>query len=148
MSQDSTLIANSINTFNTFSNELRDRIESLIKQVLVVSGGIQTITISAFLSGSKPQLTDATIQLLKYSWYQFSASMVLCLFIMLLQILALTHVGIQQKDKLTSSKAGVEVLSTWLPLRILNWVIGLSAFFLCLSGIITISLAAANLIGA
>ena len=141
-------ITESVNGFNTFSAELRTRIETLVKQILLVSGAIQTITISAFLSADKPQLIEATISLLKSGWLQLSASIILCLAFMLLQIFGLIHVGIQQKNKLINLNPGVEVMVTWLPLRIMNWILGLSAFFFCVSGVYTISKAAISLIGA
>lgn len=136
------------NGFNTFSVEVRSRIETLIKQVLVISGGIQTITISAFLTGNKPNLNENTIRLLEYAWYQLSASMILCLVFMLSQILGLIHVGIQHKNILENADTGLRIVTTWLPLRIFNWVTSLPAFVLCLTGIFTISRAAVSLIGA
>jgi hypothetical protein len=141
-------ITDTVKGFNTFSTEVRTRIETLIKQILLVSGGIQTITISAFLSADKPQLIEATISLLKSGWLQLSASIILCLVFMLLQIFALIHVGIQHKNKLTKLEPSVTVMVAWLPLRILNWIVGLSAFFFCVTGVYTISKAAISLIGA
>lgn len=138
----------SISGFNIFSTEIRTRIETLVKQVLLVSGGIQTITISAFLSAEKPQLIQAAITLLKSGWLQLSASIILCLVFMLLQIFGLIHVGIQQKNKLNNLEPGVKVMFAWLPLRITNWLVGLAAFFFCVSGVYTISKAAISLIGA
>ncbi|MFZ2169112.1 MAG: hypothetical protein WAW61_05680 [Methylococcaceae bacterium] len=148
MNQENMPISESVNVFNTFVSEVRNRIESLIKQLLLVSGGIQTITISAFLSGNKPELTAATISLLKCAWFQLSVSIILCLIFMLLQILALTHVVFKHKDKLENQVPGVEIMTAWLPLRILNRVVGLSAFFFCVYGVYTISKAAISLIGA
>lgn len=141
-------ITETVNGFNTFSSEVRSRIETLVKQILLVSGGIQTITISAFLSADKPQLIEATIALLKSGWLQLSASIILCLVFMLFQILGLIHVGIQHKNKLSNLVPGVEVMVAWLPLRITNWLVGLAAFFFCVSGVYTISKAAISLIGA
>ena len=137
-----------VNGFNTFSVEIRSRIETLTKQVLVVSGGIQTITISAFLSGNRPNLNEATIELLKCGWLQLSGSIILCLVFMLFQIFGLIHVGIQHKNLLASTEQGIRVMVAWFPLRVCNWVISLLAFMLCLSGVYTISKAAISLIGA
>ena len=148
MTQENIPISESVNGFNAFISEVRNRIESLIKQLLLVSGGIQTITISAFLSGNKLELTAVTISLLKSAWFQLSASIILCLVFMLLQILGLTHVGFKHKAKLEHQVPGVEIMAAWLPLRILGWVVGLSAFYFCVYGVYTISKAAISLIGA
>ncbi len=148
MPDESIPVTEAVAGFNTFSTEVRTRIETLIKQILLVSGGIQTITISAFLSADKPQLIEATISLLKSGWLQLSASIILCLMFMRFQIFGLIHVGIQHKGKLTKPELGVKVMVAWLPLRILNWLVGLSAFSLCVTGVYTISKAAISLIGA
>ena len=148
MSEDKVPNSESVNGFNTFSMELRNRIEALIKQVLIISGGIQTITISAFLAASKPELSLATVHLLKTAWFQLSISIVLCLTLMLLQILAMAHVGYKFKNKLENPPEGVAVMAAWLPLRITNWVVGAAAFGFCISGVFTISKAAASLISA
>ena len=148
MTQDHTPNPESINGFNIFVTEVRNRIESLIKQLLLVSGGIQTITISAVLGGSKPELSEATISLLQCAWFYLSTSMILCLFFMLLNILGLTHVGFKHKAKLENPKTSAVIMTAWLPLRVTSWVVGLSAFFFCVYGVYTISKAAISLIGA
>ena len=148
MPQEEIPSAESVNGFNTFSVEIRARIETLVKQILLVSGGIQTITISAFLSSSKPELSEETIELLKCAWFELSVSIILCLVLMLLQILSLTHVGLKHKFKLENPVQGIQVMAAWLPLRIISWGVGLSAFAFCVTGVYTISKAAISLIGA
>ena len=141
-------ITETINGFNTLSVEIRTRIESLVKQILLVSGGIQTITISAFLSGNELHLTESTLVLLKCAWFYLSASIILCLVFMLMQILGMIHIGVKHKNKLENLTPGVEVMSAWLPLRVTNWIVGLAAFFFCIMGVYKISTAAMSLIGA
>ncbi len=147
MADEKNPMTDSVNGFNTFSVEIRTRIETLTKQVLVVSGGIQTITISAFLTGTQPKLDQATIALLKCGWLQLSASIILCLIFMLFQIFGLIHVGFKHKSLLANPEPGVKIMVTWLPLRVCNWLISLSAFVLCVYGVYTISKAAISLIG-
>ena len=148
MSQENIPITEAINGFNALSLEIRSRIESLVKQVLIVSGGIQTITISAFLTGNELQLTEETLALLKCAWLQLSASIILCLVLMLFQIFGMIHIGIKHKNKLEKLTPGVQIMTAWLPLRVINWLVGLAAFFFCVSGVYTISKAAISLIGA
>jgi hypothetical protein len=139
-------ITDELNRFNAYTFETRNRIETLIKQILVISGGIQTITISAFLTNSAPKISQKTMPLLELAWLELSASIILCLFFMLTQILGLAHVGIQKKEKIEKLTSEVEIMNTWLPLRILNILIGLSAFLLCIHGVYNISQAAISLI--
>lgn len=147
MSDESVSISESVSNFNTYSVELRTKIDGILKQVLLVSGGIQTITIGAFLSGKAPTLTAEVIFLLKLGWLSLSISIICCLSLMLLQILAMVQVGLKQARKLQELRPGVEVMTAWLPLRILNWCVGLTAFLSCVVGVFLVSKAAIHLIG-
>ena len=147
MSEESVPITESVSNFNLYSVEVRAKIDSILKHVLLVSGGIQTITISAFLSGKAPVLTVEVIHLLKCGWLLLSISIICCLSLMLLQILAMVQVGLKQVRKLSKLEPGVEIMTAWLPLRILNWFVGLTAFFSCVVGVFIISKAAMALIG-
>lgn len=140
-------ISDSVSNFNLYSVEVRARIDTMLKHILFVSAGIQTITIGAFLNGKVPALTEAVTSLLKCGWLLLSISIICCLSLMLLQILAMFHVGFKKADKLSNLKPGVEIMNTWLSLRILTWVVGLTAFFSCVFGVYTISKAAITLIG-
>lgn len=52
------------NRFNQFSEEIGGKIDNLLKQILLIGAGIQTITIGAFLSGKAPKLPIDAITLL------------------------------------------------------------------------------------
>ena len=67
MSEEKISISDQIGNFNTYSVELRNRIEGLLKQVLIVSGGIQTLTIGAFLGGKSPTLSAEAVKTLQAS---------------------------------------------------------------------------------
>jgi hypothetical protein len=146
MNQENISISDQVNNFNTFSVEIRNRIENLIKQVLVVSGGIQALTIGAFLSGKSPTLPEQAIGTLQLSWLLLSLSVICCLSLMFFQIIGLVHVGFKHRGKLETQTPGVEVMTAWLPLRILNWILGLSAFLCCISGVFLMGKAAIQII--
>src|SRR5688572_18050087 len=57
--------AESLGMFNTYSVEIRSKIDGLVKQVLFISAGVQAVTVGAFLSGTPPQLPANAIDLLK-----------------------------------------------------------------------------------
>lgn len=146
MDKDRIPAADIVSNFNTFVAEVRNRLETLIKQILVVSGGILTITVGAFLTSNKPQLPEATIHLFKYAWTSLTTSIILCLLLMVLQVAALINVAFKNKDKIEEQRPGIEVIFAWRPLRILNIFVGLTAFSTCISGIIFMSQAAISLL--
>ena len=81
-------IGQAITNFNTYVTEFRARADNTVKQVLLVSGGIQTITIGAFLNGGASGFPATSVPLLACGWYLLSASIVLCLTFLLFQTIA------------------------------------------------------------
>ena len=65
MSEEKVPVTESVSNFNVYSAEIRNKIDVLVKQVLLVSGGVQTITIGAFLGGKTPTLSQDTVYLLE-----------------------------------------------------------------------------------
>ena len=147
MNEERVPITESIGMFNTYSVEVRSKIDGLLKQVLFLSAGIQAITIGAFLSGSPPNLPPDAIELLRFGWLSLSLCIVLCLVFMLGQVLAMINVGTKLKNKLEQLRPGSEIMTASIPLRIFNWVVGLSAFISCAIGTVALSKAAMALIG-
>jgi len=141
-------LAESLGMFNSLSVEIRSKIDGLVKQVLFLSGGIQAITIGAFLSGTPPHFPAKANELLRLGWLSLSVCIVLCLVFMLGHVFAMISVGLKFKKKLEQARPGAEVMVAPFPLRFFNWVVGLSAFVTCAAGIMLLSRAAMALIGA
>lgn len=144
--EDLITLVESLGMFNTYSVEVRSKIDGLVKQVLFISAGVQAITIGAFLSGSPPQLPINAVYLLKCGWLALSISIVLSLCFMLGQVLAMIAVGFRFKGKLEGGRKGAELLVAPMPMRIFNWVVGLGAFVSCAFGSMALSLAAMRLV--
>ena len=134
------------NRFNQFSEELRGKIDNLLKQVLLIGAGIQTITIGAFLGGKAPKLPSDAVTLLQNGWLALSISIVCVLIFMLFQIIGLVQVGRLHVKKLESGNSGLVIIKGWKPLRILNTLIGFSAVVFCIGGVYLISQSAMLLI--
>ncbi|MFC5440156.1 hypothetical protein [Rhodanobacter ginsenosidimutans] len=147
MKDEKVSLVESLAMFNALSIEIRSKIDGLVKQVLFLSGGVQAITIGAFFSGKPPHFPAPATELLRWGWLSLSVCIVLCLVFMLGHVLTMICVGLESKKKLEQDRSGAEVLVAPKPLRVLNWVVGLSAFVCCAAGMITISLAAMALIG-
>lgn len=139
-------ISHAVSNFNIYATEFRSKVDGLVKQILLVSGGIQTITIGAFIGGQTPALSENTKFLLKNGWLCLTASIIFCLTLMLLQVIAQAHVSRKQAAKLRSLEPVVEVMNTWPALQVLNWCVGLAAFFTCVAGVFVVAKAAISLI--
>jgi len=147
MNEEKVSSTESIGMFNTYSVEIRSKIDGLVKQVLFLSAGIQAITIGAFLSGTPPKFPPQAAELLQFGWMSLSGTIVLCLLFMLGQVFAMVSVGFKFKSKLEQTTQGTEIMVAPLALRISNWAIGLLAFISCAAGTIALSKAAMALIG-
>jgi len=145
--KDSVTQAEALGMFNTYSVEIRSKIDSLVRQVLFISAGVQAITIGAFLSSTPPHLPADAIGLLKCGWLALSISIALSLLFMLSQVLAMVSVGFRFKSKLEGGKEGAELLTAPMPMRVFNWIVGLAAFACCVGGSFALSLAAMRLVG-
>jgi hypothetical protein len=147
MDQEKVPIVESLGMFNTYSVEIRSKIDGLVRQVLLLSAGVQAITIGAFLSSTPPKLPPSAVELLQLGWLSLSLCVVLCLIFMLGQFFAMINVGLKFKSKIEQMRSGSEVMVAAKPLRAFNWIVGLGAFVSCATGVVALSGAAMALIG-
>jgi hypothetical protein len=147
MNDENVTIQESLGMFNTLSVEIRKNFDTLAKQILFLSAGVQSITIGAFLNGTPPKFSDEAIAFLRYGWLFLSVSIVLCLVFMLTHAVSMTTVGFTFQKKLEDGRAGVEILKAPILLRVFTRFIGLLAFLSCAGGVVLLSLAAMSLIG-
>lgn len=133
--------------FTSFAAEFRARADNFIKQVLLVSGGIQAITIGAFLNGKSFAPPRDSVPLLIWGWVFLSVSIVLCLTFLFFQTIAQWHVSLKQVRKFNDQSPGIEIVNTWPLFRAIIWLVGVLAFLCCIIGVALISWAATSLIG-
>ena len=123
------------NQFNEFQAQTRDRIETTIKSVFLISGGMLTLTVGAILSGNPPKIPIELLPILKFAWgllfYSISASLLL----MFLLVVSTYHMGLRWSKKIDENNEKSETITTWLWLEITNWAIGTSGIIACLVGI-------------
>lgn len=136
-----------LSNFTTYATEFRTRADNFIKQVLLISGGIQAVTIGAFLNGKGFVPPANSVPLLKCGWLFLSGSIVLCLTFLFFQTIAQWHVLQKQVKKLKTQTPGLEIVNIWRSFRVLIWFVGVLAFLCCVIGVAMISWAAASLIG-
>lgn len=148
MNKEKMSLSEKVNNFTSYATEFRARADNSVKQILLVSGGIQAITIGAFLNGRPPALSAESVSLLKCGWSLLSASVILCLTFLVFQTVAQWHVTLKKVKKFNSKTSKTEIVNTWPLLRYLIWIIGISGFISCITGVLIISKAAISLIAA
>ena len=134
--------------FNVFTADWKNRIESLLKVVILLSGGVMSITVNTYINASNqegfevPELSSLTMS---YSWYLFAASLIasLCLY----TLIALAGYWTQEQFKKDMKNNEERIL-----IDVPKWVyrMGISllviAFLCCSIGLVLTAVGASFLI--
>jgi hypothetical protein len=133
--------------FNSYVADWGSRVNSFINYLIIVSGGILSITVGAFLTGHPPALTQSALLAVQRSWLLLSVGLVLALLTAFLHIAAQAFTIARwrkQSVRATSPRLLTITAPSWL--RIATWVVFGAAFACCAAGIVCISVAAAQLL--
>lgn len=124
-----------IEQFNAFQSQTWERIMTTIKSVFLISGGMLTLTVGAFLSGDPPKIPVDLLPTLKCAWILLFYSISASLLLMLLLVISSYHMGVRWAKNIKGNNDKIEIISTWRCLEVVNWVIGVSAIIACLIGV-------------
>jgi hypothetical protein len=133
--------------FNSYVADWGNRVNSFINYLIIVSGGILSITVGAFLTGHPPNLTQAALSAVQRSWLLLSVGLVLVLLTAFLHITAQAFTIARwrrQSVRATSPRLLTITAPYWL--RFATWVVFGAAFVCCAVGTVCISVAAAQLL--
>lgn len=124
-------------TFNTFTTNWMQRIENLNNTLILISGGVMSVSITAFLQANKasPLPLDSVCSI-KSAWVFFSLSLSLALTLKFITVItglsALLSMRQVAKAEPSSEKTLHDVSS---PIYVLGTAICLFSFVFCLIGI-------------
>ena len=134
--------------FNEFQSQSRARMEATLKLVLVISGGMLTLSVGAVLGGSPPNIPADLLPALWWAWGLLFYSIAASLLLMFLMIIATFHMGIRWRKALEGKKESFAFIATWPWLRVINGVIGVSVLCSCVAGIALMAYVALGVAGA
>jgi len=124
-----------IDRFSAHQTDTRQRVDTLIKSIFVLSGGALTISIGVFLRHDAPQLAPSIAKLLQYSWYLLFFALAASAIVLFIMIAQGYYVGELWNR---AQKTGENQIDTSLALkisRILNWSFGIAGFVSFLVGL-------------
>ena len=124
-----------IDRINSYQADTRQRVDTLIKSILVLSGGALTISIGIFLRDGAPTLEPKYMHVLQYSWaliFYAMASSALVLFCMVCQGYYFGELWKVRLETGVNRIAGNKILLTS---RVLNWLFGVSGFVSFIGGL-------------
>ncbi|WP_156035409.1 hypothetical protein [Microbulbifer sp. HZ11] len=137
-------MSNDTEAFNNFTADWKNRIEKLLNVVIVLSGGVMSITIGAYLNGSRPNLPAQGEQLLRASWYLFASSLAASLLLHFLLVISGAVVLKSWEKRFNDNIQGVEVLDSPKWVHCISWLLGGVAVVACLVGLVFVACGAGH----
>jgi len=134
--------------FNNFAMDFRSRVDSLIKSIFLISGGVLSITIGAFISKKPPVITQEVLHSIQCAWFNLSFSIIAALTTMFLLIVAQAQTATKWRVKIETNAEGLQVINNPVWFRVIMWVVGITAFISCITGLIYITYGAGQLLSA
>ena len=137
-----------IDRFSAYQADTRQRVDTLVKLIFVLSGGALTISIGVFLRQEAPALTPEATQLLQYSWYLLYfalAAAAIILFVMIAQGYVVGELWNQAQE---TGENRIEISSVLKVARIMNWIFGITGFVSFLVGLSLLAFVSVSAIGA
>jgi hypothetical protein len=124
--------------FNEFQAQSRARLEAGIKLIMLLSGGMLTLSVGAILGNSGSKIPPDLIGRLAYSWLCFFYSIAAGVVLLAGMVAATFHMSTRWRKGMQAA-SGVFFVATWPWLRVLNTTVGISAALSFLVGLVFIS---------
>jgi len=135
-------------TFNTFTADWKNRVETLIKTVMLLSGGVMSITIGAYIetSGPRPAIPESGLSVIRWSWYLLSSSLVASLLTFFTIVISGSIVLFRWQKVMHLNAEDRTVIDSPLWLRMLAWSFGVFAVLSCAVGLALVAQGATYLL--
>src|ERR1700689_3590364 len=125
--------------FNDFQAQGRARTEATLKLLMVLAGGMLTLSVGAVLGSSPAKIPASFVGALTWSWRLFFYTIAASTLVMVGILGATFHMGVRWRKHMESPSAGTYFVVTWGWLRILNVALAASALISFLVGVVLIS---------
>lgn len=74
--------------FNTYTADWKNRIDTMLKTIILLSGGVMSITIGAYINSKPIQMPECASTIIHSSWYLLAISLVACLSVYLILVIS------------------------------------------------------------
>jgi hypothetical protein len=126
--------------FNEFQSQLRARLEASLKLIMILSGGMLTLSVGAVLGNSPPRIPAYLFRTLSWSWGLLFFSIAAATVVMAGMIAATSHMGFQWRKRMQAGETPATFfVAAWAWLRVANAAIGVLALLSFLGGLVLIS---------
>jgi hypothetical protein len=124
-----------VKLFNEYQAQWRARVEAALKLVMVVSGGMLTLSVGAVLSGSAFRVRSDLLPPLEWAWGFLFFSITGSILLLAGMIAASFHIGVRWKKALEAPTGKVKIIASWTWLRLLNAIVGVAVLVSFLVGV-------------
>ena len=132
--------------FNAFTGNWISRVDSMNNSVILVSGGIMSLTIGAFLSSTPPALDACSILQIRAAWMALAISLACAILLKYILVVSGAIVLKEWEQKIKVESDGRIVIDSPKWVHLLAWVLGSGSVLFCLIGFILISIGAGSLL--
>ncbi|MFD2232112.1 hypothetical protein [Alkalimarinus sediminis] len=138
---------NKTEEFNAFTTDWKNRIEKLFNTVIILSGGVMSITIGAYINNAPPKLSHAGITIIQLSWYLLSSSLIASLLVHFSLVISGAIVLKSWESRFNSSQKETTLIDSPVWVHWTSWVLGVWAVLSCIFGLGFIAYGASQLLG-
>lgn len=132
--------------FNTFTANWISRIDSMNNSVILVAGGVMSITIGAFLSSNPPSLDACSVLQIRAAWISLAISLACAILLKFVLVLSGAIVLREWEQKIKVEDSGRIIIDSPKWVRCIAWTLGGGSVLACLIGFILISIGAGSLL--
>jgi hypothetical protein len=118
-----------------YQADTRQRVDTLVKAIFVLSGGALTISIGIFLRTGAQQLSADLAQLLQKSWWLLFYSLAACATVFFLMICQGYRLAALWEDAFNSGDNEIAASRLLQAMRIINWSLGVTGFLSFIVGL-------------
>lgn len=132
--------------FNVFTTNWISRIDSMNNSIVLVSGGVMSITIGAFLSANPPDLDACAVSQIRLAWVLLAASLACSILIKFVLVISGAIVLKEWEQKIKVEQDGRIIIDSPKWVHVLAWALGVVSIFSCVIGFGLISYGAGSLL--
>ena len=132
--------------FNLYTANWISRIDSMNNSIILISGGVMSITIGAFLSSTPPTLEACASLLIRFAWVSLALSLACSIMLKFALVISGAIVLKNWKQKINVEQDGRIIIDSPKWFRMLSWVFGSVSVISCVVGFSLISYGAGSLL--
>jgi len=132
--------------FNAFTANWISRIDSMNNSIILVSGGVMSITIGAFLSSEPPTLDAGSVNQIQVAWILLAISLACSILLKFVLVISGAIVLKEWEQRAEVKNDGRIIVDSPRWIHVTAWLLGGGSVVFCLIGFGLISVGAGSLL--